>query len=139
MTAPKQALSASRVSIVREDVSAMIRRVSMRMVEKEDEQRQRAREEEGKWKYEAKELIYCIQTLVSPERGNIPAVYKVSTIAPIGPNVVWVQGQLGELKPELRMALARTYRENRLCADWDACRARAAKAEIVYDLMGGTS
>jgi len=138
MSAPKQALSASRVQIVREDVSAIIKRVAKRMVDQEDAAKQRSLEQERLWKYETKEQIYCIQTLVQPARDKAPALYKVSTIAPIGRNVVWVQGPLHELRPEMRMALARTYRENKLCADWDACRARAAKAEIVFDLMGGT-
>ena len=113
------------------DLSRVISRCAESMLKKAEAGEQRLREQDGKWKYEARESIAFLVERRAPGRYRATSV---SDVGGEGHGQVWAEAhRIESLETELRFVLGRHYAQRRLCRDYDEARERANRVEIYLD------
>jgi hypothetical protein len=126
--------SSKGVSILREDVSAIIRRVATDLHNRQEAARQAQREAEAKYSYDSTDVVLCMVRRVSVNRESAVPFFVGSTATMVGGRIVSTQPcDDRHIDANMRMELAKAWHKAGECKTFADARERAKKAKIILE------
>lgn len=123
------------ITVTREDVAAIVRRVATKMHERQEAALKRQREAEHEYQYDTNEVIVCMVRRVSERRESALPRYIASTATMMGKaGIVSTQPDDDRfLESSMRMELARAWHRHGECKTFDDARERASKVRLIME------